>query len=146
MVKKSVLAIALVAVLPGCSQLEAVSESAREYKIEKEGVAQENDRRDFDYDGTSMFNRVQKYKISVLGDDKNEHFLVAHVVRKVGKKVESDNKSEFIFIADGSAIYECRSFYMNVKTKEVDGADDPVCEISPRSYLEFSGIAKASKE
>lgn len=123
-----------------CGLAEGQSENA--YKISPEGAAETKNRNVYQSLGDVTFYMNQRYKITMMnGDQSKFHYLIANVKKKVGDKVEADDKGALFEITDGSHIFDCDHYY-DVKISKEDEVVPPVCEFELVGTIYPDGKAK----
>ena len=111
------------------------------YKIEPEGGVETKDRNVYASLGDVTFSLNQKYKITLMGEGKEFHYLIVNAKKKVGKKNVSDEKGVSLPILDGSRTFDCEHYY-DVKIGKEDDVSAPVCEFELVGTIYPNGGAK----
>jgi hypothetical protein len=111
------------------------------YKIEPEGGVETTDRNVYASLGDVTFTLNQKYKITLMGEGKQFHYLIVNAKKKVGNKNVFDEKGVSLPIVDGSRTFDCNHSY-DVKIGKEDDVNAPVCEFELVGTIYPSGGAK----
>lgn len=137
---KWVSALTMAFAVSSCGVAETQSENA--YKISPEGAVETKDRNVYSSIGDVTFYMNQRYKITMMNSDgKKFHYLIVNVKKKVGNKIEADEKGALLDITDGSHIVDCQHYY-DVKIGKEGDASPPVCEFELVGTIYPDGKAK----